>query len=355
MSRHERTEARRHEGEKRLHESPQASSLKPQAGDERHEGTKAPRHNVEGGPQDDPQAASLKPQATSGLGLFVLLKRAALEFLHDDAITLSAGVAFYTALSFAPLMLLVITVGGLLGGERKNELVAFIEHQMSPQAAHIAEMVVDEAERQQLNQSGARWRWIVSIGMLFFTASAVFAQLQHALNRVWNVALHPGKDPLGWFRKRLLSLIMIVTILLILVATLVVSTMLNHLIPAGIAWGPRVLANIISLGLLTLLFAAAFKILPDAHIAWTHVWVGAVVTAGLFAVGTFLISEFLKYGTFAAGYDKATGTFLALLIWVYYSSIIFFFGAEVTEQVAHARGRSIKPKRFARVTTEQER
>lgn len=275
-----------------------------------------------------------------------LPKKAAKNFVADGALTLAAAVAFYTALSFAPLVILLITVGGFLGDSTQNELLKFFETQMGPQASRVADNVVENATQQA--RAGASWRWILSIGVLLFTASAVFAQLQSALNRVWGVEAKPGQHVWGWLRKRLVSLGMIVTLFVILLVALVISSVLDRFVNADSAAIARVISTLVSTLVFTLVFAAAYKILPDVQVAWKDVWVGALITAILFAVGEYVISLYLQRGNITRSYDEASGAFLALLVWVYYSAIIFFFGAEMTQQYAQLAHSSMEPTRHAR-------
>lgn len=281
-----------------------------------------------------------------------MLRRAVKEFLSDDAIAYAAGVAFYTALSFAPLVLLLITIGGFLGDETQTDLLRFFKQQLGEQAAEVTETVVSQA-RGDRGTGRAAWHWVVSIGVLLFAASGVFAQLQRALNRIWEVHVRPGKGLFGWMRKRLLSMGLVVSILFILLVALVVTAVINQFVPSQRDAISRAINFVVSLIVFTTVFAAIFKILPDVSIGWSSTWVGAGLTAVLFAGGRVLIGLYLDRAPVGSNYGDAASSLIALLVWVYYSSIILFFGAEVAQQYARRAGR-LQPEDHAEWTAEHE-
>lgn len=275
-----------------------------------------------------------------------LVKGAAKDFGQDDAMAHAAAVAFYTALSFAPLVLLVITIGGFLGEETQNDLVRFFQRQMGTRASEITEVVVEQSAAEQQAGRGT-WRWVVSVGMLMFSASLVFAQLQTSLNRIWDVRAKPGKGVMQFVRKRLLGVGMIFAILFIMLVALIVSSIIQRVLPTGAGPVGQTVELVVSLLVFAVLFAAIYKFLPDVHIEWRDVWVGAAVTAVLFAAGKLAISLYLQHGRVGESYGNAAASLIALLVWVYYSAVILFFGAEVTQQYARMRGATIEPNRFA--------
>src|SRR5688572_9001922 len=222
-------------------------------------------------------------------------------FSAHAALTQAAALAFYTALSFAPLVLLLVSIGGLVGESTKYELLSQFSRELGPRSADLAQGVVKAADRPNTGEV-SWWRTVVGSVGLLVAASAVFAQLQSALNSIWEVApkprrLEPPRSRLwtialtawGFLRKRLVSMGMVLVVLLILLVSLVISAVLGQVMPpdgGGIA--ARVLDFAISFVVATLLFAAIFKVLPDVAIRWRDACQGAAITSALFNAGKLL-------------------------------------------------------------------
>ena len=263
------------------------------------------------------------------------------DFSEDDAMTAAAAVAFYSALSFAPLLLLVSWIASFLGPDVQTAVIDSIRKVIGGEAASVVDRVLQHAKMP----GGANAAGIFGLVALVLSAAGVFAQLQVAMNRVWGVRAKPGGGFMDWLRKRLLSIGMVLTILFLLLVSFAVSALLETLrsgnqdLWRGIELG-------VSLGLYVLLFAAMFRVLPDVQIAWRDVWVGAVITAVLFALGKWLIGIHLARSDVGEAYGAA-GSLVLLLVWVYYSSIIVFFGAEITQAMARKLGSEIVPDRHA--------
>lgn len=273
-----------------------------------------------------------------------MFKAAGKSFMQDKGMAFSAAVAFYTALSFAPLVLLLVTVGTFLGESQSNDLIRFFENQVGQQAGDVAESVVE----QGAPADGGTLRVVIGAALLLFAASGVFAQLQAALNYIWEIEPKPGQGVWGWVRKRLLSMGMVFAILFILIVALVVSAVLDQLVGAGGAAAARVVSTVVSLLVFTALFALLFKVLPDATVPWRSVWLGAAVTAVLFLLGRAGVTLYLEHSSVTDNYGAAAGSMIAMLIWVYFSAIIFFYGAELTQQHARRRYEGIEPEQHAR-------
>lgn len=275
-------------------------------------------------------------------------------FFKDDAMSLAAAVAFYTSLSFAPLVMLLVTVGGLVSDGTQHDLVRFLNQQLGPRAGEVTEAVVENVESRQ---DRGTLRWLASMGILLFTASAVFGQLQSSLNRIWGASAKPTRAWWDWLRRRLLSMGMVLAILFILLVALVISAVLERIVPRDSALAARLGVEFVSFLVATLLFASMFKVLPDVEIAWREVWLGAAITAALFVVGKWGLSLYMEHGRVGEDYGSAAGALIALLIWVYYSCIILFVGAEVTQAVANLGGkeRALKPGAEARETIENDK
>ncbi len=282
--------------------------------------------------------------------LLHLVVGAARAFGRDRAMAYAAAIAFYTALSFAPLVLLLMTIGTFLGESTSNELVRFFERQVGGQAGEVTQSVIEHGGPREEEQ--AWWRVAFGVGLLLFSASGVFAQLQAALNHIWEVEPLPGRGLWGWVRKRLLSMGMVLAILFIMLVALVVSAVIEKAVPGDTEWEARVTTLLISFVVITALFASIYRVLPDAEIAWSDVWLGSLVTAAMFSLGKLGISLYLEHGSVTQSYGDAAGSLIALLVWVYYSAIIFFFGAELTQQYAARRGSGIRPSKHARRVVE---
>lgn len=256
-------------------------------------------------------------------------------FNEHDVMSLAAAVAFYTLLSFAPLVLLLVTIGSLVGEVAKSDMVKRFYEQFGPQAAQVGEAVIRQAELAGPPQE--TWRWIVSVSMLLASASLVFNQLQKSLNRIWGMRASARSGILAWIWKRMLSMGMIFAIMFILLVATVVSTVIETVLPRSSELTGRLSVGFVSLMVSSLLFAAIFKVLPDARIAWREVWLGAFTTALLFSGGKAVVSIYLEHGGVQKSYGQAAGALIALIVWVYYSCIILFVGAEITAQYDQQR------------------
>jgi membrane protein len=263
-----------------------------------------------------------------------LIRDAGKKFLADEAPRLGAAIAFYTALSLAPLLVAVVAIAGFVFGEKaaRGEIVEQLRDTVGPEAATVIERLVAQSAAAPEGPAAT----VVAVAVVLFGASRVFAELQGALNAVWRV---PGREaPAGVWAKvkaRLLPFTLVCGTAFLLLASLVVSAVLSSVSRAATGWMPGTdllvqTANFaVTFGLLTLLFAMIFRWLPEADLAWSDVWVGAAVTALLFSVGKYLIGLYLGKAAVGSAYGAA-GAFVVLLVWVYYSAQIVLFGAELT-------------------------
>lgn len=283
--------------------------------------------------------------------LFRLLKETFFEWQQDKASNLAASLAYYTVFSLTPLLLIAISVAGIIFDEAaaRGEIVNQIKSLVGTQGAEAIEVAIDNANKPGSSGGIAS---IISILVLLFGASGVFAQLQEALNTVWNVKAKPGKGVWGFIRKRFLSFSVVLVICFLLLISLVFSAALsafnqlgsNFLPGFDILW--QIFNIAISLGIITLLFALMYKYLPDAKISWKDVWVGAMITALLFTVGKWGLGLYLGRASFASTYGAA-GSLVIVLAWVYYSTQILLFGAEFTQVYARRYGSRIVPDEHA--------
>jgi membrane protein len=263
-----------------------------------------------------------------------LLKDSGKKFLADDAPRLGAALAFYTALSLSPLLLAVVALAGFIFGEKaaRGELVEQLRDTIGQEAATVVEQLVAKSA----TGSGGVVATVVALVIVIYGASRVFTELQGALNTVWKV---PGRQPergvWNWIKGRLLSFSLVAGTAFLLIVSLVVSAILSSVNEAVTGWLPGMdalaqAANfLLTLLLLILLFAMIFQWLPETDLAWSDVWVGATATALLFSIGKYLIGLYLGKAAVGSAYGAA-GAFVVLLVWVYYSTQIVLFGAEIT-------------------------
>jgi membrane protein len=276
-----------------------------------------------------------------------LLKKTASEWMEDDAPTLGAALAYYTVFSLAPLLTIAIVIAGFFFGKEAAQGQIFDELRglLGQESGKAVQEMVQSANAQPTAGIIAT---IVSVIMLLFGASGVFGQLQASLNRIWEVKPKPGRGVLGILRDRLLSfgftLVVGFLLLVSLVLTAAIALVADWM--GGLMPGSETLAQllnfVLSLALITLLFGMMFKFLPDAKIAWRDVWIGAFLTALLFTVGKFALGIYLGKSSVASSYGAA-GSLIVLLLWVYYSSQILFFGAEFTQVYANRFGSRVAP------------
>lgn len=282
--------------------------------------------------------------------LLNLLKQSFQEWQDDKVSQLAAALAYYTIFSLTPLLVLAIAIAGAVFGEEaaRGEIVGQIQGLVGTSGAEAIETALKNADRPEISSIAS----LISIGVLLFGASGVFAQLQEALNAVWNVRAKPSLGIWGFIRKRLLSFSMVLAIGFLLLVSLVLSAALSaishinfNLLP-GVDFVWQLVNFALSFGLVTLLFALIYKYLPDVKIAWGDVWVGATITALLFSFGKYILGLYIGQGSFGSAYGAA-GSLVIILAWVYYSAQILLFGAEFTQVFARHYGSQIVPDRYA--------
>ncbi len=267
-------------------------------------------------------------------------------WMEDNALRLSAALAYYSIFSIAPLLVIAISVAGLVLSEEavRGQLGPQLQGYLGAQAAEGVQALVQSAAKPSEGWLGA----IVGFATLLIGASGVFGQLKDALNTIWEVKPKGGAGIMGFVRERLLNFGMVLVIGFLLLTSLVLSTTLAALsgyferligIPPVVG---GLMAFVVSFGMVTLLFAFIFKVLPDARIEWRNVWTGAAVTALLFEIGKWGLGLYLGRESTASGFGAA-GSVVILLLWVYYASCILLFGAEFTQVYARETGHDIQP------------
>lgn len=284
--------------------------------------------------------------------IFSLLKEAFQEWQKDKAPLLAAALAYYTVFSITPLLVIAIAIAGAVFGQEaaREELLIQINDLVGTQGAEAIKMALDNANQPQLGSVAS----LISVGVLLLGASGVFAQLQEALNTVWNITAKPNVGFWNFIQKRLLSFGMVLAIGFLLLVSLIISAILSGISKLDLSILPgltsfwQLLNFTVSFAFITVLFALIYKYLPDVKIRWKDVWVGATITALLFSLGKYLIGLYLGQGSLGSTYGAA-GSLIVFLAWVFYSAQILLFGAELTEVYARRYGRQIRPNRHAKI------
>ncbi|HET7668986.1 MAG TPA: YihY/virulence factor BrkB family protein [Burkholderiales bacterium] len=268
------------------------------------------------------------------IGKFGRLARQAAEAWSDDyAPSMGAALSYYALFSIAPLILIVVGVVGFFFGDDavRGELYGQIAGMVGPEGAKAIEALVANASKPE---SGLLAMATGTV-LLIMGATTVFGELQNSLDRIWRAPEREASS--GWWsliHTRLLSFGMILAIAFLLMVSLVLSAVVSAI---GEGWGLHAIEIVLSFALTTLLFAMIYKIIPRVRIAWRDVWVGAAVTAALFAVGKFAIGLYLGKSSVGSVFGAA-GSLVVVMVWVYYSAQIFLLGAEFTRFYAEEHG-----------------
>lgn len=273
-----------------------------------------------------------------------LLQETVKEWLADDAPRLAAALSYYTAFSIAPLLIVVIAVAGFIFGEEavRGQIVTQFSAELGQENAEFIQELIQNAAR---NEDTGIFSTIISILALLVGASGVFAQLQGALNKVWNIEVDGG-GIWATIKTRILSFGMILVIGFLLLVSLVISTVIAGFDEFVVTSMPQLqflmqlVSFVVSYAIISALFAMIYKYLPDAQIEWRDVIVGAIFTALLFNIGRTLLALYLGNTSTTSSYGAA-GAFAIILLWVYYSAQIVLFGAEFTQIYARKYGSKI--------------
>jgi membrane protein len=269
----------------------------------------------------------------------------------DNAFKHSAAVSFYTLFSLAPITIIAVGMAGVVFGKEvaQKQFSAQMSQLIGQSSADVIQQAMAASE---LKEKG----WMstaIGIGLLIVGATTVFGQLQDSLNAIWGVTAKPSRH--GWMViivQRLISFAMVLTVGFLLLTSLVLSTALTAAIDLTSGWlsvPPWALHSadlLVGLVVITVLFALLFKVLPDVEVRWKEVWRGAFITAVLFSIGRFLIALYLGHSTIASTYGAA-GSLVALLIWIYYSCAILFYGAEFVRAYRAVHDLPVTPKSTA--------
>lgn len=279
---------------------------------------------------------------------WTLLKDTFSVWSEDRCPRLGAALAFYSIFSIAPVLVIAIGIAGVAFGEQAAR--GEIGEQIKGTIGEPAATAIQDLLKHTNSTGGGTLATMIGLSILLLGASGVFLELQDALNTVWKVKPKPGRTILRIIRERFLSFSVVLATGFLLLVSLAVSAALSALadwltpesIPGG-AFFWLALNFLISLVFITVLFGLIFKVLPDVQLGWRDVWIGALATALLFSLGKFLIGLYLGQSTTASAYGAA-GSFVIVLLWVYYSSQILLLGAEFTRVWTRWRGVEVRPR-----------
>lgn len=275
------------------------------------------------------------------------------EFFSRNILKLSGSLAFFTIFSLPGLLIIIIWISDLFYG--RDVVEGSVYSQIESFVGHTAALDIQATIRNATTSTGGNFATIVGLIALTFGATSVFNEIQDSINNIWRLKTKPKKGfgILKLLFDRLLSFSMIITLGFILLVSLVINGGMDFLLDNLMVKYPQltvvlvyILNIVISYFITAFIFAAIFKVLPDAKIKWRHVWIGAFVTAFLFMLGRFLISYYLGHNRMTSAYGAA-GSIIVILMWVYYSSMILYFGAAFTHVYVKFKGQRIYPNSYA--------
>jgi membrane protein len=256
------------------------------------------------------------------------------ELIDDKVFKMAAALSYYAAFSLGPLLIIVIAIAGFFLGEEaaRGGIVNEIRNMIGQDGAQMVETIIKGAA----STSQGIIATIIGLLLLFLGSVGVFLELEESLNIIWGVELKPGRGVWGFIKNRLVSFSMVIAIGFLLLVSLIVNSLLTALnkylsvMFSNLLDFAQVLNILGSFLVVTLLFALIFKYLPDVIIPWKYVWIGAVITSILFSFGKFLIGLYLGSSSYSSTYGAAASLAI-IFIWIYYSGLILFFGAELTQ------------------------
>jgi membrane protein len=289
---------------------------------------------------------------------WLILRQAFTEFINDHGLKFSASLSYYTVFSLGPVLLIIISLAGIFFGKDAVEGKIYwqLEGLVGSPAALQIQQIIGNIEESQLSRSGA----ILGVVILFVGATGVFTEMQDSINYIWSIKTKPKKSIVKFLFDRLISFSLIISFGFILMVSLAVHALVDILHEKLQSFFDDAtvivfegLNYIMLFIVITTLFAVIFKILPDARIRWKDTFVGATFTAVLFMVGKWLIGLYLGNSNIGVTYGAAASVVI-ILLWVYYTSIILYFGAEFTKIYTMNFGGGIVPEKTAVFIIKQE-
>lgn len=280
-----------------------------------------------------------------------LIKNTTLEFIDDDAIKLSAALAYYTIFALPPLLIIIITICGFFFGE--EAVTGQLYGQIISMVGHDAAVQIQGAIKNVELSDKNFFVTVFGVVMLLIGASGVFAEIQSSINYIWGLRAKPNKGLKKFIQNRLMSFSMIASLGFLMMVSLIVNSTLDVVnsrlkiyFPESTIYLFYVVNSVIVFSIITVLFAIIFRTLPDGIIKWSDALFGASCTAVLFMIGKFAIGYYLGNSTIGSVYGAA-GSVIIILVWVYYSAIILYFGAEFTKVYAKEYGGKISPNEYS--------
>ena len=274
-----------------------------------------------------------------------LLKDTAAEWSRDEVPRLGAALAYYATFSLAPLLIIAVAISGLVFGREAaaGQIIGQLQGLVGQDTATTIQAMIAKSNQPATSILAS----VIGLVVLFFGASGVFGELQQSLNKIWDIEPKPKRGVWTTVKDKFFSFSMVLGTGFLLLISLVISAALaaisNIVIGLMPGWGviTQIINFIISMAVITVLFALIFKYVPDAKIAWADVWIGSMVTALLFTLGKALIGLYIGYSSLSSTYGAAA-SLVVILLWVYYSAQILFFGAEFIQVYANTYGSRIR-------------
>ncbi len=285
--------------------------------------------------------------------IWSIIKQSFSDFIDNKVFKLSAALAFYTIFSLPAMLIIVISVSDVFYGRAAIEGTLY--HQISAFVGTEAALQIQQTIRGAALSQSSRFATIVGVITLLFGATSVFSEIQDSINQIWKLKAKPskGKGFLKMVFNRLLSFSLVISLGFILLVSLLINGLMDALINRLTSMFPELTVIVVyafnvllTFGITSLLFGMIFKVLPDARIKWRHVRAGAFTTAVLFMLGKFLIGYYLGHSKLSSTYGTA-GSVIVMLLWVYYSAMILYFGAVFTHVYAVHTGSRIYPNNYA--------
>ena len=278
-------------------------------------------------------------------------RRVVVQWVNNEPFELAAALSYYTLFSLTPVLVIAIGIAGIAFGHEtaQQQILETIQDLIGPEGTEAVQLMIQNVSSRP--ETG-RISTLLGFVVLFFGAGGVVAELQSALDKIWEVTPRPSSALWGFLRQRFISFAMVLAIGFLLLISLIASAILTSLTEllgqfvGATAVIIYVLDIVVSFFFVTLLFAMIYKFVPDARIQWRDVTIGSALTAFLFTIGKFCIGLYLGTSGITSVYGAA-GSLITILLWVYYSSLIFFFGAQFTRTYASEYGSGIIPADYA--------
>jgi membrane protein len=289
----------------------------------------------------------MKIKHLRNLTVYQIIKDSIKDFFSNQSMSLAAGTAFYTIFSLPALLIIVLNIGNTFyrESEIKAEILNQVEEMAGVESRQTLESIMDNFSADEEGVVSN----VVAILILAFSAATVFVSLKNSINHIWHIKAKPQKGVLKFIINRLLGFSVVAAIGFILLVSLVLDAVLvvlvryfDQFLENGTVYMASIGHLILTQGLLVVFFALMYKILPDAKVRWRVTWLGAFVTMVLFAAGKYIISLYMGNTHIASAYGTA-GSLVVLLLWVYYSVVIFLFGAQITFYIEEKTGGRVIP------------